>query len=120
MKTERFFISSQKLALMETFEELFPPTKKQTNYKKWAYKFIIYLFLLNILVAFMVVRGNYRPLAIIICAQLANLLLVAGTVLIILSVQNKEQKNYQYYVSIIGYPIFIILTCISLVDAYLF
>ena len=86
---------------------------KETNYKKWAFKCFIYIVLLNVLVAYMIVKGNYEPLAILVCSILATLVLFLGTALTILTVTKKEEKNYQYYVSVIGYPIFIILTVLA-------
>ncbi len=115
---------------METFEELFPTIKKHTNYKKWAFRFFIYIIILNIFVAQLTYRMmtetvfdfqletttvDNRPLYIAICSIAATILLIAGIVLTVLSVQNKEQKNYQYYTIVIGYPIFIILTAISMI-----
>ena len=49
-----------------------------------------------------------------ILSIVGNLILIAGIVLTILSVKNKEQKNYQYYFSVIGYPLILILTLASL------
>lgn len=101
---------------MNNFEE-FDSDPKKTNYKKWGFKVFIYIILLNILVAYMVFQGNYHPLAIFACSVLATLLLMLGIVLTIMSIKNKEEKNYQYYVSIWGYSIFVILTAISILNS---
>lgn len=101
---------------MSKFEE-FDIGPKKTNHKKWAYKIFIYVLLLNILVAYMVVRSTYEPLAILTCSLLATLLLIFGIALTIMSIKNKEERNYQYHVSIWGYSIFIILTIISLTNS---
>ncbi|AIM60343.1 hypothetical protein IX49_07320 [Cellulophaga lytica] len=49
-----------------------------------------------------------------ILSIVGSLILIIGIVLTILSIKNREQKNYQYYFSIIGYPIFLILTLFSI------
>lgn len=105
---------------MSGFEE-FDTHEKSSVYRKWSYKVFIYMFWLNILIAFMVGRGNYHPWAITGASLLATVLLVVGILLIIVSVKNKEEKNYQFHVSIWGYTIFLILTVISIFsEIYLF
>jgi len=103
--------------------------KDRTNYKKWSFKFLMYIILLNFLIAFMVanttslkvqVEGYGIPndnsgLNLLVLTVLTNFLFLAGIVLTMLSIKNKEAKNYQYKFSIWGYPIFIILTLISMV-----
>ena len=103
-----------------------------TNYKKWSFKFLIYIILLNFLITFIVAKsmtettlkiqleGYETPndktsLYLMILTILINLLLISGAVLTILSVKNKEEKNYQYKFSIWGYPIFIALSLISMI-----
>ena len=49
-----------------------------------------------------------------ILSLVANLILIVGIVFTILSITNKEGKNYQFYFSVIGYPIFLVLTLLSL------
>lgn len=93
---------------MNNFQE-FDVEPKKSNHKKWAFKFLIYILILNISTFYMSFSGNYIPLAIIACGLLALVLLIVGTVLTIMSIKNKEQRNYQFYGSIIGYSIFIIL-----------
>ncbi|WP_272149862.1 hypothetical protein [Tenacibaculum aiptasiae] len=97
-----------------------PRTAKPTNYKKWSFKLFLYLIIINIVIAYLVI--NYIHLVhdssrfnqnIGILSIVGNLILIAGIVLTILSIVNKEEKNYQFYISIIGYPIFIILTFLS-------
>ena len=43
-----------------------------------------------------------------------NITLLAGITFLILSMVKKEERSYQYYVSIIGYPFFIMLTILTL------
>ena len=103
--------------------------EKKTNYKKWSFKFLIYIILLNFLMAYMVSNAmrevslviipegyekpnDYTQIYIMIVSLLATIFMIAGIVLTILSVKNKEEKNYQYRISVWGYPIFIILSLI--------
>ncbi|CAL2091252.1 hypothetical protein [Tenacibaculum sp. 190524A02b] len=94
--------------------------KKVTNYKKWSFKFLIYVVLLNILIAYLTAitpiglgnNGEILSIRITVLSLLILGLLVSGIVLTILSVKNKEEKNYQYKVSIYGYPIFILINLI--------
>ncbi len=99
---------------MSDFNE-FETVPKKTNYKEWAFKFFVYMFLLNVLVFYMAYKGSYQPLAIVACSLLATLLLFAGIILTIISIKNKEEKNYQYHVSLWGYSIFILLTIFSII-----
>jgi hypothetical protein len=109
--------------------------KKETNYRKWSFKFLIYIILLNFLVAFMVYKvmmettliiqlegyekpENYNLIYIQILNILISLLFIAGLVLTILSIKNREVKDYKYKTSIYGYSIFIILTI--LINLYRF
>lgn len=100
---------------MSTFQEFDKPQGPRTNYKKWSFKVLIYTIAFNALVIFMMYRGNYMPIAIVACQWLANILLLVSTILIILSIQHKEPKNYEYYVSIVGNAILIILTILSII-----
>lgn len=92
-----------------------------TNYKKWAFKLLIYLIIINITVAYLVFNyavgihdaGRFQQ-NIMILALVGNIILIVGTVLTILSIKNKEEKNYQYYASVIGYLLFIVLTVLFL------
>ena len=101
--------------------------KKETNYRKWSFKFLVYIILLNLLIAFMIVKAvnqttlkiqlegyetpqNNQDINLMILTILTNLFFFAGIVLTILSFKNKEEKDYKYKFSIYGYPIFIILT----------
>lgn len=93
----------------------------ETKYKKWSFRLLIYLIIINVLVAYLVMNfavgfhdvGRFEQ-NIGILSLVANLILIVGILFTILSIKNKEQKNYQYYFSIIGYPIFLILTLVSI------
>jgi uncharacterized membrane protein HdeD (DUF308 family) len=91
------------------------------NFKKWAFRFLIYIIILNIIIYYMVINfasGFDDPEKLnqnlTLTSIIGILLLLAGIVFISMSLIKKEEKNYQYYISIIGYPIIIILTLSSL------
>lgn len=94
--------------------------KKNTNYKRWSFKFLIYIVLLNLLITYLVARtpiglGNNEQMLegkLIILSFINIALLISGIVLTILSFKNKEEKNYQYNVSVYGYPILILINLI--------
>lgn len=84
--------------------------KKRWNYKNWSFRLLIYLIFFNLAIAYIVlnyVEGLHDPHIfsrnIIILSIITNLMLVAGVVLTILSIKSKEEKNYKYYISIIGF-----------------
>ena len=94
---------------------------KETKYKKWAFRLLIYLIIINVSVAYLVMSfavgfhdAERFAQKIGILSLVANLILAIGVVFTILSIRNKEKKNYQFYFSVIGYPIFLILTLLSL------
>ena len=94
--------------------------KKSTNYKKWSFKFLIYIILLNLLIAYLIATtpiglGNSEQtleLRLIVLSFVNIALIISGIVLTILSFKNKEEKNYQYNISVYGYPIFILINMI--------
>lgn len=94
--------------------------KKQTKYKRWSFRLFIYFIILNLTSFYITVNysngiddmeefiQNLNVISII-----ANLILLAGIVFTVLSIAKKEKKNYQYYVSIIVYPLFILFTIMT-------
>ena len=90
-----------------------------SNYKKWAFRLFIYLIIINIVVSYLVfnyAEGFHNPdkfqQNVTILSSIAFLILLVGSILTFLSVKNKEKKNYQYYFSVFGFPLMIILTLI--------
>lgn len=94
---------------------------KSTNYKKWSFRLLIYLIIINITVAYLVVNyavgihdeGHFKR-NIRILDLVGIVILIIGVVLTILSIKNKEEKNYQYYAAIIGYLFFTIMALLSI------
>lgn len=93
---------------MTDFKE-FEKVPKNTNYAKWAYKLLVYLFILNLLSFYMTYKGSYAPATIVFFNLLNYLFLISGSVLTLISILNKEKKNNQYYISMIGYSVFLII-----------
>ncbi len=96
--------------------------KKETNFKKWAFRFLVYLIFINIAAFYLGVNfaNGFDNLDLYeskmtILSLLGTILLLAGIIFTILSVTKKEKKNYQYYISLIGYPLFLIVTILSMV-----
>ncbi|WP_053990438.1 hypothetical protein [Mangrovimonas sp. TPBH4] len=99
-----------------------PEPTKQTNYKLWAFRVFLYVVVINLVIAYgvMTFAVGFHDMEkfqrnIGIASVFGNLLLITGIILTILSIKNNEKKNYQFYISIIGYPFFLILTFMSFV-----
>lgn len=93
--------------------------EKLTNYKRWAFNFLIYLVILNIAVAYVVINfaeGLHDSVRfsqnMLIFSVIGTVILIAGIIFTILSIVKKEEKNYQYYISIIGYIFFTVSSII--------
>ncbi|WMI69193.1 hypothetical protein [Mangrovimonas sp. YM274] len=98
-----------------------PEPRKETNYRQWAFRVFLYVVVVNLVIVYRVMTFavGFHDMEkfqqnIAIVSIFGNLLLITGIILTILSIKNDEKKNYQYYISIIGYPFFLILTFISL------
>ncbi|GER59128.1 hypothetical protein ULMA_12360 [Patiriisocius marinus] len=108
-------------------------TNKITNYRTWSFRFLIYLILLIILVAYIVANSayliveseiegyekytdtnNYDSILLLILQILTSILLISGIIFTILSIRKNENKDYKYFTSIIGYSIFILSYIFSL------
>lgn len=88
--------------------------KIKTNYKSWAFRLLIYFIIFNLVIAYYLI--NYGHLIfdseifnrkIILFSIISYLILITGIVLTLLSIKNKEQKDYKYYTSIIGFSIMV-------------
>jgi hypothetical protein len=83
----------------------------ETDYRKWAFRFLIYTIIVNIVVFFLTINymGNN-----VIFDILNNTLIVLGTICCYLSFLNKEPKDFKFKFSTIGFSILIIFTIISI------
>ena len=93
--------------------------KKETNYRSWSFRLLIYVLLLNLVTMYLTIQfipfvhdGERFYIRMLILSVLAMLLFIAGVILTIFSVRNKEKKDYKYKVSVYGYPIFFLISII--------
>lgn len=105
----------------ELLDDLGHRPKATTNYKKWAFRLFIYLISCNLAIGYLM--ASFMPMFhdeavfvrnLTILSFMAFAFLCAGSICTVLSYNNKEEKNYQYKVSIWGYPIFIVLGVLTL------
>lgn len=94
--------------------------KIKTNYKRWAFRLLIYVVLFNLAIGYLVINYAHGfhdeeifSRNVLIFSIITSLLLVTGIVLTILSIKNKEEKDYKYYSSIIGFSILILMRLLS-------
>ncbi|WP_299766290.1 hypothetical protein [uncultured Dokdonia sp.] len=98
---------------------------KKTNYKKWAFILCIICILLWIastavlLSISTTIEIEILVLMLNIFGTISNISLITGMILTILSISNKEKKNYQYYTSIIVFPILILQTALVYIQTYI-
>ncbi|WP_299680542.1 hypothetical protein [uncultured Dokdonia sp.] len=98
---------------------------EKTNYKKWAFILCIICILLwiastSILLSISTsIDIEILVLMLNIFGIISNIALIAGVILTILSISNKEKKNYQYYTSIVGFPILILQTALIYIQTYI-
>ncbi len=94
----------------------------KSKYKNWSYRFFIYLVIINIVIVFLTINfvsysGNQKAngfvLKIMILSILSFIFFIAGSILTILSYTKKENKDYKFYISAIGYPLFLILSILA-------
>lgn len=90
------------------------------NFKKWAFHFMIWIIIVNIISFYLTI--NYVDLfneqdntgeVLFYIGIIGVILLLLCSIFIVLSSINKEEKNYQYWVSIVGIFIFGILPIIT-------
>jgi len=91
---------------------------KETNYKTKAFILLIILILLSIIEYFFILYWSITGIIdtdtfiqiINIEVIFFRVITLVGILLTILSIVNKERKNYLYYISIVGYLFFTIWT----------
>lgn len=83
------------------------------NFKKWAFRFTIWLLILNIVIAYLIINHTDFPgvenntgIRILLFSILSTILLILSVTFIIISTIKKEKKNYQYWISVVGFFIF--------------
>ena len=94
--------------------------KKETNYRSWSFRLLVYVLLLNAVTMYLTIK--FTPLVhdserfyirMLLLSVLALILFITGVILTVLSVNNKEDKDYKYKISIYGYPIFFIVSVLA-------
>ncbi len=83
------------------------------NFKKWAFHFLIWVIVINIIIFYkstrytsVLIEQDNTGLAIFYLGVIATILLLMSLIFVVLSTIKKEQKNYQYWISVIGIILF--------------
>lgn len=85
-------------------------TVRKTNFKKWSFRlFVDLLFAQGLLYYHVTSSGLLNTTLIMIFSILSLLFLIGACVFLILSIVNKEQRNYQYWIALIGIPLYLIV-----------
>lgn len=91
------------------------------NYNKWALRFIIWIIIINIAIVYLTVNyvnfprvENNNGMTLFFLRVLGNVLLLLSIIFITISSVKKEEKNYQYWISIAGIMLFGIIPLISI------
>ena len=91
-----------------------PSDEPKTNYKRWSFRFLIYLIILTLFIAFDVSNSKSVSWRMTLLSVLTGLFWIVGIVFTIMSHRNRELRDYQYHVSVWGFGIFTVLTIFAL------
>lgn len=94
--------------------------KPNTNYKKWAFRFLIYTIIANFALGIKITsfvpmihdRSDFE-MKVLSLEIIAWVCFIVGAVFTFLSYHHKEEKNYQYKVSVWGFVILFLLTIVG-------
>lgn len=87
-----------------------------TNYKKWAFRFLIYLVFLSCLGFYLIPRTIVASETVIfskkmlILGWVLKLFLCVGILFMILMIRNKETKDYKFWISLIGISFYFLVS----------
>lgn len=91
------------------------------NYINWAFRLLIYQLILVIAMTYLIVNfqvgfdNEDQFIQRIFILQLISVLFtIVGSILVVLSITKKEQKNYKFYISMVGYAIILLYSLVSL------
>ncbi len=84
-------------------------TTGKSNYRKWSFRFLIYLIVLNIFVAYDVSQGEFDGWRMILLSVLTLGLWIGGIVLTAKSHLANEDRDFQYYASLWGFAIYTVV-----------
>ena len=102
--------------ILDTIEE---DKRPKTNYKKWSFRLFLYAIIAYLVINYKVLAYNgINPLEalstqIMISSIIIFICLPLGLIFTILSYLNKEERNYEYYISIFGIPSLLIFLVLS-------
>lgn len=89
------------------------------NFKKWAFHFTIWIMIINIITIYNIINYTNFPgvadnmgLRLFLLGILSTILLLLSIAFIIISSIKKEERNYEYWTSVIGVFLFGILPII--------
>ena len=94
---------------------------KKINFKKWAFRFIVWILIINIITFYLTINyvdfpgvENNTGLNLFYLGLLSGILMILSVIFVIMSSVKKEKRNYQYWISIIGIVIFGIIPLVSI------
>jgi CDP-diglyceride synthetase len=94
---------------------------KKINFKKWAFRFIVWILIINIITFYLTINyvdfpgvENNTGLNLFYLGILSGILMILSVIFVIMSSVKKEKRNYQYWISIIGIVIFGIIPLVSI------
>ncbi|CAM1372239.1 hypothetical protein [Tenacibaculum xiamenense] len=92
------------------------------NFKKWSFRCLIYTFITQATLTFLI--SSFNPLIedqntfgrnLQVLSVINIITLIIGVSFLIISLINKEEKNYQIYAGIVLYPVLAIHTLLSFI-----
>jgi hypothetical protein len=95
-----------------------------TNYKQWSFRLFVYLIVINIITYYEVVNYVSFPGNAAMASRMNFIAIISfgfcltGTVLTVMSYVKKEERNYQYHVSIWGFSVYTLATIIASFNLY--
>ena len=98
-------------------EEILDYEEKEisTNYRKWAFRFFIYLVLLSALSFYLIPSSlvaseiETLPQNLYVLGWVLKILLCIGIFFTIVMIRNNETRDYKYWISLIGISLFLSL-----------
>ncbi len=89
-----------------------------TNYRKWTFRFFIYLILLFALAFYLIsntivaTESIFNSKKILILAWFFKIFLCIGIFFMIMMIRNKETRDYKFWTSLIGISLFFIASVV--------
>lgn len=97
----------------DSLNEIKVDNKRTTNFRKWSFRLFVDLVFVNGLIFYHLATSAFpQPFVILIFSVLSLVFFIGGSVLLVLSIKNNEQKNYQYWISAVGFPLYLVLSVV--------